>query len=492
MSSSSSVQAPHPPEPHPARAPALTPVLWGLWLVSVTWTAAAAIPWWSVTFEERFVPALTLQTLADCALWGVDLLHPCNAVTSPLPVLLGRVGIGFVPSALLTLWLLGLAGVALLALGALATRWTPSRVSSAVVALWLAAAWSTHPLVLASLGLEWTLALGLLALGAALTESRWPWLGWLVMGAAALGRPETMLGAGAVMLWHRRASLLATALVLTPAGLWALVSLAAFGSLWSEAWWVARPVGEPSALASLVRELVRGHPVWCGLLLALSAVGAATLRQAPALVWGGVAAGLASAGVTAALAVPLPTWWWHLLGPLLGLLTLAAGGLGWLLDPDRRALVRIPALGVALGVLGAQWAGTWGLAESLPRHEAARAWSGVGAWLRANVRGDSLVLSTQPATLMWHVGLPLRLTAQRVEGLSGVLAADSRRRDEAEVLRGRRGNYAVARLPEDAAVAAVLQELSPAVWTPAHLEHLESGGVIGVAARRGSGEVSAR
>ncbi|NUP91072.1 MAG: hypothetical protein HUU25_14830, partial [Candidatus Sumerlaeia bacterium] len=135
---------------------------------------------------------------------------------------------------------------------------------------------------------------------------------------------------------------------------------------------------------------------------------------------------------------------------------------------------------------------TWGLAESLPRHEAARAWSGVGAWLRANVRGDSLVLSTQPATLMWHVGLPLRLTAQRVEGLSGVLAADSRRRDEAEVLRGRRGNYAVARLPEDAAVAAVLQELSPAVWTPAHLEHLESGGVIGVAARRGSGEVSAR
>jgi hypothetical protein len=416
--------------------PRLTPLLWACWGLSLLWTAVVSMDWWGVFYESRWLPALTLQSLWMGEGWTVNPADPYqlhNMAPSPLAPLLGRVLMLLLPSAPAALWLLSLLGAGLVGLGLLMTRWSPSSEVRQISGIWCLALWATHPLVLSSMGMGWLPALGFLAVGAALIEARWEKLGWTALGLAMLGRTEMALGWIGVLAWRRvrwrgerRSRWWALSLAIP--GLWHIVAWVTFGSPWPETWRSAGPMsrsgffGAANEYWTFLAGQVGAHPIWALFLGILALIGLLTLRHAGALAWAGAALGAGCLVIHGMRHLAGGAWWWLYLGPFLGLLALATPGLAWLLERDRPRLTRVLGVAAAVLVLFGQFRRDWLIRDWDALRAQNQDWQETAQWLRQNTEGPAVIATTQPATLIWHLGLAHRMAVRWIEALSGPLA----------------------------------------------------------------------
>jgi hypothetical protein len=412
----------------------MTPLLWSVCGLSVLWTAVAGMNWWGVAFEERWSAALTLQSLQMGGGWTVDLWSLRNVTASPLGPLLGRVGVLVMPSPPLVLWALSVIGVWLLGLGLLRARWNTSLPTGPLVGIWALTLWITHPLTLSSLGMDWMLALGLMALGASLVEGGRERTGWLTLGLAMVGRTEMALGLAGVVLWRWRRvgpgliSIHWWTIALIPPALWAIIAWVVFGLPWPETWESAAVTSRSWLVSgaddhwSFTGRVLGAHPVWATTLAVLAVIGLLALRRGTAVAWAGTPLAVGCLVIHGMPHLAGGQWWWLLLGPLLGLVALAATGLAWLADSGRPPLTRL--LGVIAGAVAllSQWGGHWELKDWALMREHGLCWQEAGRWLRENTSGNERIATTQPASLLWHLGVTHELSAHRVVALQGPLS----------------------------------------------------------------------
>lgn len=452
----------------------LPPAVWVLWGLCLLWASLAAMDWWGVMYEDRYPPALTLQSLWLGEGWTIDLLDLRNVTPSPLAPLLGQLLMTLLPSAPAVLWAMSLAGLGLLGLGMAVSRWAVSPAVGHVVGLWGFVLWATHPLALSSLGMNWLLPLGILAVGCALLEARWEKTGWLLLGVAIVGRAEIALGWLGALLWRcgrRREWTLTpwwTLAWLAPL-LWGVSAWVVFGRPWPATWASAWALSRSGILgpqneyfAYLTRQFIATHPVWFWFLAALASVGILTLRHAPALAWAGGLLGAGCLAIHGGLHLAAGEWWWLYLGPLMGFTGLGILGLAWLLDRGRPFVTRALGIAAAVVVLGAQWRSEWPLEDWATLRGESLSWEEAAQWVRQHTTGRSRIATTQPATLMWHLGIAHREPMRWVEPLIGPLVkrgprAPSPEHQPLEILRaleadpeGRPLSLLVLRAPQDA------------------------------------------
>jgi hypothetical protein len=485
----SSPQNPQPPESSGTRSrePLLHPLLWSMWGLSVLTVAVAAMDWWGVRSESQWLSALTLKSLEMGGGWGVDLLWLRNAAPSPLGPLLGRLLVVLMPSAPVVLWSLSVAGAGLLGLGLLANPWMAERRLGILVGIWGLLLWVSHPLLLSSMGSDWPLALGCLGLGTMLLEVRRERLGWLMLGLAVLGRAEMAIGLMGALLWgwRRRRTRLSGWWVLSviPPLLWGLGVWVAFGKFWPLTWGSAVTMSQSGRLGPeaeywvfLRESLLVGHGVWVATLVALAVVGLMAIRQATVTAWVFLLMGVGCLAIHGSFHLAAGQWWWLLLGPLAALLVLAATGLSWLLDPERPVLTRAIGMALALVAIGAQWSGGWSIRNWAQLREQSVAWEEAGTWLRSRTHRVSEIATTQPATLLWHLGIVHRLEVHEVHGLEGPLATGEPGEDLLSRIKALEPDYLVLRSEDDEMIINTLLSDASVCQTWEHLHRVEGPG----------------
>ncbi|MBN1477477.1 hypothetical protein JXA47_12045 [Candidatus Sumerlaeota bacterium] len=483
-----------PPDPQPpgspearSRDPLLHPLLWAMWGLSVLAVAVAAMDWWGVRGESHWLSALTLKSLEMGGGWGVDLLYLRNAAPSPLGPLLGRLLVMLMPSVPVVLWSLSVAGAGLFALGLLANPWMAERRLGILVGIWGLLLWMSHPLLLSSMGSDWPLALGCLGLGTMLLEVRRERLGWLMLGLAVLGRAEMAIGLVGAWLWawrRRRTGLIGWwVLGVIPPLLWGLGVWVAFGKFWPLTWASAVTMSQSGRFGPeaeywvFLREaLLTGHGVWIAALLALAVVGLLAIRQATVTAWAFCLMGLGCLAIHGSLHLAAGQWWWLLLGPFAALLLLAATGLGWLLEPDRPVMTRVIGIALALGAIGAQWSGQWSIRDWTQLREQSVAWDEAGSWLRHHIHRVSRIATTQPATVIWHLGIVHRLAVHDVHGLEGPLASGEPGEDAMARIEALEPDYLMLRSDEDETIINALLSDAAICRRWEHLHRVEGPG----------------
>jgi hypothetical protein len=313
-----------------------------------------------------------------------------------------------------------------------------------------------------------------------------------------------------VLLWrwscsHTKPLRAAWLLAAVPCALWWVIAWVRFSSPWPLTWASADDLGRSWLLPpewshrALLVELLRTHLVWSVTMGALAVIGLLTLRRAPALVWAGGAVGLGCTLLHGALGLSGGAQWWLYLGPLFGLVVLGAAGLSWLLSPPRNVALRVLGAIAAATALGSQWAGPWPIRDWHDLRDQHRAWQEVGAWLRADDGGVRRIGTTQPATLLWNLGVAQRLSGDRVVALAGPLCDGagiervSQRevisdRDMAERIAQMKADELVLTWPADEAVFDTLRA-HPNItgeWTEVH--RVDAGGSWHVAILRKTGD----